>query len=81
MSFESFAGRIAAEWQELSPEARIERVRKLVQESENNRQFMQKYFPKEYAEAFPPSVRGVGGLTVSGQRRELHATPSSDRDQ
>jgi len=64
MSLKSFATIISAEWQDLGKGERVARVKKLVEKSPRNKQFIQEHFPKEYAEAFPTSVNGTGGLSV-----------------
>jgi hypothetical protein len=57
MAMEDFVYEITFEWKDISKLERIKRTKKLCT-SPNTREFIQKYFPEFYAEAFPPCRTG-----------------------
>ena len=65
---------IAKKYAKLGVSERIKKIRKLVEKSEANEEFIRKYFPDLYEEAFPTSHAAGAGLE-STQHSALSAKP------
>jgi hypothetical protein len=75
MAMEDFAKEVVRTARHMTPSQRISRIRNLAKSPETE-EFLQKYLPELYAEAFPASTCAGGGLTESHQPHELCAKPS-----
>lgn len=64
MALSDLAHEIAARAGKMDRADRIKNIRDLVEESEENRKFIQEYLPQLYAEAFPSSSRSRVSATM-----------------
>ena len=65
---------IAQKYAKMTTSERIKKVRKLVAKSKANRDFIRKYYPDFYEEAFP-TARAAGARSESDRRPALSAGP------
>ena len=65
---------IAQKYARLSVSDRIRKIKKLVAKSAANRDFLRKFYPDFYEEAFP-TARAAGETKGSGRRAALSAEP------
>jgi len=65
---------IAQKYAKMTASERIKKIKKLVAKSKANRDFIRKYYPDFYAEAFP-SARAAGESWESDRQPALSARP------
>jgi hypothetical protein len=71
MSEKSLIAALRKDYESLPSEERIEKIKELVAESEDNRKFLKKFFPEFYAEAFLSRSRVAARKWESGSRGVL----------
>jgi hypothetical protein len=75
MSEKSLITALRRDYAKLEPTERKQKIRELIGESAENRQFIKNHFPEFYAEVFPARSRAVVKTWKSNSRAALAAKP------